>query len=155
HSWVEAYFPGNGWIVFDPTPDAPMVKASIYSRLSQLADWADLTWNDWVISYDFAHQTALAQTLQTKSRNWRELGSAWFAEKQRRMKNGLSLWQIHHAGFSFVLPLFLMALLLAFRYGWIGGLLRRLRMALTLRGRNSSTVSPQIASRLYAEMLRL
>jgi len=22
HSWVEAYFPGSGWIVFDPTPDA-------------------------------------------------------------------------------------------------------------------------------------
>jgi transglutaminase-like putative cysteine protease len=155
HSWVEAYFPGNGWIVFDPTPDAPIVAASIYSRLSQLADWAELTWNDWVISYDFAHQTALAQTLQTKSRNWRELGSAWFAEKQRRMKNGLSLWQIHHAGVSFVLPLFLMALLLAFRYGWIGGWLRQLRMALTLRGRNYRTVSPQIASRLYAEMLRL
>src|SRR6202030_2487027 len=96
HSWVEAYFPGSGWIVFDPTPDAPVVSANLFSRISQLADWAELTWNDWVISYDFAHQNVLAQTFQTKSRNWRELGAAWFAEKQRHMKDRLSLWQAQH-----------------------------------------------------------
>jgi len=154
HSWVEAYFPGSGWIVFDPTPDAPIVATSFYSRLSQLADWAELTWNDWVISYDFAHQTALAQTFQTRSRNWRELGAAWFAEKQRRMKERLSMWQVRHTGFSFALPLFLMALLVALRYGWIGGLLRRLRMALALR-KKTGAASPQIASRMYEELLRL
>ena len=155
HSWVEAYFPGSGWIVFDPTPDAPIVATSFYSRLSQLADWAELTWNDWVISYDFAHQTALAQTFQTRSRNWRELGAAWFAEKQRRMKEHLSMWQVRHTGFSFALPLLLMALLVALRYGWIGGLLRRLRMALALRRKNTGAASPQIASRMYEELLRL
>jgi protein-glutamine gamma-glutamyltransferase len=155
HSWVEAYFPGSGWIVFDPTPDAPIVATSFYSRLSQLADWAELTWNDWVISYDFAHQTALAQTFQTRSRNWRELGAAWFAEKQRRMKERLSMWQVRHTGFSFALPLLLMALLVALRYGWIGGLLRRLRMALALRRKNTGAASPQIASRMYEELLRL
>jgi len=155
HSWVEAYFPGSGWIVFDPTPDAPVVTATLFSRLSQLADWAELTWNEWVISYDFAHQTVLAQTFQSKSRNWRELGAAWFAEKQSRMKDRLSKWQMHHGAFSFVLPLILVALLVALRYGWIEQLLRKLQVAVLLRGKNAGAASSQIASRMYAEMLRL
>jgi transglutaminase-like putative cysteine protease len=155
HSWVEAYFPGNGWIVFDPTPDAPVVSANLFSRISQLADWAELTWNDWVISYDFAHQNVLAQTFQTKSRNWREVGAAWFAEKQRRMKDRLSLWQAHHSSFSFVLPLLLVAVLIALRYGRIELLLRKLQIALLHRSKSGGTASSQIASRVYVEMLNL
>jgi transglutaminase-like putative cysteine protease len=155
HSWVEAYFPGSGWMVFDPTPDAPVVSATLFSRLSQLADWAELTWNDWVISYDFAHQTVLAQTFQSKSHNWRELGAAWFAEKQWRMKGRLTRWQLRHGAFSFVLPLLLVALLVALRYGWIEQLLRKLQIALVLRGKNAGAASSQIASRMYVEMLQL
>jgi transglutaminase-like putative cysteine protease len=155
HSWVEAYFPGSGWMVFDPTPDAPVVSATLFSRLSQLADWAELTWNDWVISYDFAHQTVLAQTFQSKSHNWRELGAAWFAEKQWRMKDRLTRWQLRHGAFSFALPLILVALLVALRYGWIEQLLRKLQIALVLRGKNAGAASSQIASRMYAEMLHL
>jgi protein-glutamine gamma-glutamyltransferase len=155
HSWVEAYFPGSGWIVFDPTPDAPVVSATLFSRLSQLTDWAELTWNDWVISYDFAHQTVLAQTFQSKSHNWRELGAAWFAEKQWRMKDRLTGWQLRHGSFSFALPLILVALLVALRYGWIEQLLRKLQIALVLRGKNAGAASSQIASRMYAEMLHL
>ena len=155
HSWVEAYFPGSGWIVFDPTPDAPVVSATLFSRLSQLTDWAELTWNDWVISYDFAHQTVLAQTFQSKSHNWRELGAAWFAEKQWRIKGRLTRWQLRHGAFSFVLPLILVALLVALRYGWIEQLLRKLQIAVVLRGRNAGAASSQIASRMYAEMLQL
>jgi hypothetical protein len=155
HSWVEAYFPGTGWIVFDPTPDAPVVTTNLFSLLSQIADWAELTWNDWVISYDFAHQTALAQSFQVKSRNWRDLGTLWFAEKQRHIKGRLSMWQIHHGIFSYVLPLFLVALLIAARYGWLGWPLRQLKMALVLRGKNAGVASSQIASRMYAEMLHL
>jgi transglutaminase-like putative cysteine protease len=155
HSWVEAYFPGSGWIVFDPTPDAPVVSATLFSRLAQLTDWAELTWNDWVISYDFAHQTVLAQTFQSKSHNWRELGAAWFAEKQWRMKDRLTGWQLRHGSFSFALPLILVALLVALRYGWIEQLLRKLQIALVLRGKNAGAASSQIASRMYAEMLHL
>jgi len=155
HSWVEAYFPGSGWIVFDPTPDAPIVTTSFFSRLSHLADWAELTWNDWVISYDFAHQTALAQSFQVKSRNWREFGVVWLSKIQRHMKDNLSMWQIHHARVSFVLPLLLVLLLVALRYGLVGRLLRQLRMAFVLRGKNVSAASSQIASRMYSELLHL
>jgi transglutaminase-like putative cysteine protease len=155
HSWVEAYFPGSGWIVFDPTPDAPIATTSFFSRFSQIADWAELAWNDWVISYDFAHQTALAQGFQVKSRNWREFGVAWLSKIQRHMKDDLSMWQVHHAKVSFVLPLLLVVLLVALRYGLVGRLLRQLRMALVVRGKNVGAASSQIASRMYLELLHL
>ena len=155
HSWVEAYFPGSGWIVFDPTPDAPAVKASFFTRLSQFADWAELTWNDWIISYDFAHQNALAQSFQMKSRNWRELGTQWFFARQRHLKDCLSMWQIRHSNFSYALPLVLVALLVALRYGWIGRLLSQLKIILPVRGRNASAASSQIASRMYSELTQL
>ncbi|MDP9148056.1 MAG: DUF3488 and transglutaminase-like domain-containing protein, partial [Acidobacteriota bacterium] len=35
HSWVEVYFPGNGWITFDPTPSAPETGRGFFSRISQ------------------------------------------------------------------------------------------------------------------------
>jgi transglutaminase-like putative cysteine protease len=155
HSWVEAYFPGSGWIVFDPTPDAPAVSTSFFSRLANLADWAELTWNDWVISYDFAHQTALAQTFQIKSRNWREVAASWFFLKQERMKTRLSLWQLNHRRSGLIVPVLLVTLLIALKFDWIGRSLQQMRMLLLLRGKNAGAASSQIASRMYAELLRL
>ena len=155
HSWVEGYFPGNGWIVFDPTPDAPATSLGFFARISQLTDWAELTWNDWVISYDFAHQASLGQSLQNKSRNWREMGMAWFAQKEMWFKDRISLWQIRNGVWSVVSPLALVALLLALQYGWIGWVLRQLKLNFALRGKQSVAASSQIASQLYADMLRL
>jgi transglutaminase-like putative cysteine protease len=155
HSWVEAYFPGSGWIVFDPTPDAPAVSTSFFSRLANLADWAELTWNDWVISYDFAHQTALAQTFQIKSRNWREVAASWFFLKQERMKTRLSLWQLNHRRSGLIVPVLLVTLLIALKFDWIGRSLRQMRMLLLLRGKNAGAASSQIASRMYVELMRL
>ena len=155
HSWVEAYFPGNGWIVFDPTPAAPVATATLLSKLSQFADWAELTWNDWVIGYDFAHQTALAQTVQMRSRNWHQLAADWFAEKQQHFKNFLGTWQLRHRELGLFLPLLLVAPLLALRYGRLGTLIRRLKTSFQLRGKNAGTARMLIASRLYQEMLQL
>ena len=153
HSWVEAYFPGSGWVVFDPTPSTPQDAPGLLTRLSHFADWAELTWNDWVIGYDFAHQTALAQTVQMRSRNWRELATDWFRAKQQQYKNRLGAWQLRHKSLGFALPLLGLALLAALRYARIGGLLGRLRLALAPGGKGAART--QVASQLYQEMLRL
>jgi transglutaminase-like putative cysteine protease len=152
HSWVEAYFPGSGWIVFDPTPAAPVESLSVFRRISHFADWAELTWNDWVIGYDFAHQTALAQTAQMRSRNWRELAAAWFGEKQQHFKNRLSDWQLRHKVFGVVLPVLLIGILAVLRYGRLGLLWQNLRLSLQTKGKNPGGVKVLMASRLYQEM---
>ena len=155
HSWVEAYFPHNGWIVFDPTPDAAAPNTSLFTRISQFADWAELTWNDWVIGYDFQHQAALAQSVQMRSRNWRDLASNWFNDRQRHFKDRLSNWQLRHNALGLALPLLLFAMLVALRYGHIETALRRLRTALQIRGKNPAAARTLLASRLYQEMLHL
>ena len=34
HSWVEVYFPGNGWMTFDPTPPAAGIRRQVSLRAS-------------------------------------------------------------------------------------------------------------------------
>jgi hypothetical protein len=154
HSWVEAYFPGSGWVVFDPTPPAAEPKAGMFSRLALIADWLELTWNEWVINYDFGHQVQLAQTLQSKSRNWRDTFREWWERKQTSGKNVLRHWQFRHGMLGMLLPVSLVGFLLVLRFNAIARMIRSVRLFFQLRGKPSADNSPQLASRLYLEMLR-
>ena len=155
HSWVEAYFPGNGWVTFDPTPAGPPDEPGIFSRLALVVDWFQLNWNEWVISYDFAHQSVLAQNLQRKSHNWNGSLRAWFAKKQEYGKAWLRSWQAGHGFLALFFPAGMIALLISLRYGWIGRMVHNLRLKLWLRSRNSKRANPALASRLYLEFLKL
>src|SRR5205085_10347687 len=56
HSWVEAYFAGQGWIAFDPTPASGSVAfKSGWSRVLLYLDALREFWREWIINYDFAH----------------------------------------------------------------------------------------------------
>jgi protein-glutamine gamma-glutamyltransferase len=155
HSWVEVYFPGNGWIVFDPTPDAPEGSASFLSQIQKYMDWLELTWEDWVISYDFAHQVSLAQSLQRGSRNWTESGREWFQRKQERGKELFKSWQFTHAKLRYLLPLALVSMLVMLRLDLFSRLLTGLGFLLRARWRPTAVANPALASRLYFELLRL
>jgi hypothetical protein len=155
HSWVEVYFPGNEWQVFDPTPAAPEHAGNFLSRLGQYADWLQITWSEWVIGYDFAHQLVMAQSLQRTSKSWSETARNWFRMKQRASREWMQSWQFQHGSIGFVLPVFLVVLLAALRFNLFAELLRRVGLFLQLRGAGSTQSNPQLASRLYGELLRV
>ena len=155
HSWVEVYFPGNGWQVFDPTPSSVETGGGFLRRLGLYADWMEIKWNEWVIGYDFAHQMALAQNLQRSSKNWGESARAWFDRKQQDSMRRLKSWQLQHGSLGYLLPVMLVLLLAALRYNVPAEVVRRIRLFLRIRASASTRSDPQLASRLYGELLRM
>jgi hypothetical protein len=154
HSWVEVYFPGNGWATFDPTPPA-VEEFGLLSRVGKYLDWMELNWNEWVINYDFAHQVQMAQLMQRNSRNWTESAREWFAAEQRNSKRWIRSWLYREGALTFALPLGLVLFLVALRYDLLRTAVRRLRLYWQLRAPDSGQANPQLASRLYDELMRL
>jgi transglutaminase-like putative cysteine protease len=155
HSWVEVYFPALGWQVFDPTPGGPEHTPSFLTRLALYMDWMEITWNEWVIGYDFSHQLALAQNLQHASKNWGDGARAWFEGKQRAGKRWLKSWELRHGTLGYLLPVVLVLLLVALRYNVPGELVRRARLFFQIKAAPAKRSDPQLASRLYSELLRI
>ncbi len=94
HSWVEVCFPGYGWVPFDPTPPDP--HPVVASEWDNYADALSLFWSEWVINYDFSHQTQLATQFEAQSHGIQQGAHYHFshlrigmAELAMRMKNGL------------------------------------------------------------------
>jgi protein-glutamine gamma-glutamyltransferase len=88
HSWVEAYLPDHGWMVFDPTPADPNAgNPSLLSQITRAWDAMEVFWSDWVVSYDLERQIVLAARMQRTSRGtgsqWLDAiasGASWFQE---------------------------------------------------------------------------
>src|SRR5260370_16861491 len=70
HSWVEAYFPGSGWISFDPTPAGNVPTRTGWSRMQLYVDAAASFWREWIINYDVNHQRTLGRDASTSSRQF-------------------------------------------------------------------------------------
>jgi protein-glutamine gamma-glutamyltransferase len=77
HSWVEAYFPGPGWISFDPTPAGDLGQHGRLSRIMLYLDAASSFWREWVINYDFQHQRVLGEQATSSSRQVFERVRDW------------------------------------------------------------------------------
>jgi len=152
HSWVEVYFPGTGWMTFDPTPPGAGPADGLFSRLGKYLDWFELSWNEWVINYDFVHQVLLAQNMQRSTRTWTEIARAWFQNQQDRGRRWMRSW---NGGLRLLLPLAIALFLLALRFDLVASLVRRMWLSWQLRSPEIARSNPQLASRFYGELLYL
>ena len=76
HTWIEAWIPGHGWTVFDPTPPDPGAASSgAFARLGLFLDAAATFWHEWVVDYDLSRQSNLADRVEQHARR---LGIDWF-----------------------------------------------------------------------------
>ena len=103
HSWVEAYFPGYGWQMFDPTPGGNGGTPQGWGRIGLYVDAMSSFWRDWIVSYDSSHQYVLGQAaisgtrgLWENARNWArnkyEAMLAWARRSQDRVEHSPLGW---------------------------------------------------------------
>ena len=155
HSWVEAYFPGVGWLTFDPTPPSNDEATGLLSRLELYIDWFQLTWNEWVINYDFSHQISLARSVGQTTTDWKKKWRERFVRLEDHGMEHLTEWQQAHEWMRFVFPATLVLSLALLRLGWFRSLFRWIEFTWLGRLPQAERSTPQMASRLYVELLRL
>jgi protein-glutamine gamma-glutamyltransferase len=154
HSWVEVFFPGYGWITFDPTPPSDDHPSGLFAQLGLYWDWFQLQWNDWVVNYDFIHQFTLAQGVQRASRRWTASLRERFEQARSGSENRLRHWAGEVSSLPPWMPIVLVVAAMAMVVVCNGSLRARLVFACRLK-MGLEAPAAQAASLFYGRMLRL
>ncbi len=87
HAWVEVYFPGYGWVTFDPTPGGGVASPQGWERALLYLDAAASFWREWVVSYDSSHQNLLGHAVLSGTRTSVERTQTWARLRYGRLLN--------------------------------------------------------------------
>jgi transglutaminase-like putative cysteine protease len=117
HSWVEAYFPGSGWISFDPTPAGSLPARTGWSRMQLYMDAAASFWREWIINYDVSHQRTLGKDAAYSSRRFFDEARQWIERQHRALLRSARRAHRHFSNFP---------------VRWLGGLIAFMAVAIAL-----------------------
>ncbi|MCI0408512.1 MAG: DUF3488 and transglutaminase-like domain-containing protein [Acidobacteria bacterium] len=145
HSWVEVFFPGAGWVTFDPSPRASGEGArnSLLARLSRYLDALGMRWDRYVVAYNLSDQLHLVSVARRRADLLRGQAVGLFRGFDRAVKRAVRLAVGGPQGFA-------LALLVA--AGTAAGLLVVRRKA-GLAGIRFGDRRGQGAVRFYRELL--
>ena len=70
HSWVEAFIPGKGWTVYDPTPPDPaLVTPGLPHPLANSLDFLRMSWQRYVVRCSINDQVRVVQFFRAGGRD--------------------------------------------------------------------------------------
>ncbi|MFQ5672315.1 MAG: DUF3488 and DUF4129 domain-containing transglutaminase family protein [Nitrospinales bacterium] len=128
HSWVEAFIPGQGWTVYDPTPPDPSMATLLNGPLSLFMDLMRLNWQRYVIRYSIKDQIKIVRFFSSRGRavadRFKTLRSFEWRESIQYLKQH-PVWILLAAGIIIVFSLWQ-------RNGWWLGLSRKPPQALAV-----------------------
>lgn len=154
HTWVEVYFPGVGWVEFDPTPPDPNPPSrNWWTTVRHYYDAFDLFWDEWVINYDETHQFALARQVRDAVL-WARESSRWFRQKRRDLTDRMHAMgdRIRESPYSAPIGATLvLAAVLLMRGRSLMAWVKTLRL---LHGNGGRALNPAEATVLYQRLLR-
>jgi transglutaminase-like putative cysteine protease len=130
HSWVEVFFPGVGWVTFDPTPRQTFDRQA-FGQSGWAAKYFDalrMRWNRYVIDYNVGDQAQVVMNLRRQSLAFRRtIGQFWDSWSFQAWRTGRRLWR-RYGFIAGVLLVILVACVLLFRRAPLGRLgLHRVR----------------------------
>ena len=149
HSWVEVYFPGTGWVTFDPTPAAIENFGSfVAARSVRRLDGTDLERVGDQLRFcapgaNGANHAAQHAELDGSRR------APGSQRKRRTVSSGCDRGWTDVGTITFAVPMAIALLLVLLRYDVLRAGIRRLRLYLQLRAPEGARANPQLASRLY------